>query len=131
MRSALVAGASGFVGTNLVRALLAAGITTYGVVRGSSANRTRLDGLPRFRPIPIDSYGTADLERALGTTEVDVVYSAVGSGTSHAEDRWEVLLDGNIRTATDVARFAAGRARRFVHVGTCHEYAVKNKALVE
>ena len=131
MRSALVAGATGFVGTNLVRALLATGVTTYGLVRTNSANRTRLDGLAGFRPIAIDTYEPAELERALRTAEVDVIYSAVGSGTSHAEDRWEVLLDGNIRTATDIARFASSRVRRFVHVGTCLEYAVKDSPLRE
>jgi nucleoside-diphosphate-sugar epimerase len=131
VRSALVAGATGFVGTNLVRSLLDAGVTTYGLARTGSPNRSRLERLDGFHSIPIDSYGTAELERALGAAEVDVVYSAVGSGTSHAEDRWEVLLDGNIRTATDMARFAAGRARRFVHVGTCLEYAAKDSSLVE
>jgi nucleoside-diphosphate-sugar epimerase len=131
MRSALVAGATGFIGTNLVRALLDAGIVTYGLVRDSSPNRGRSAELAGFRPIPIASYETAELERAFATVEVDVVYSVLGSGTSHAEDRWEFLVDGNIRAATDVARFAAGRARRLVHVGTCLEYAPKAGALVE
>ena len=131
MRSALVAGATGFVGTNLVRALLAAGVTTYGLVRNASANRSRLHGLQGFRPIALGTYDSGELGRALGAADVDVVYSAVGSGTSHAEDRWEVLLDGNIRAATDIARFAAGRARRLVHVGTCFEYAMKDSPLLE
>jgi nucleoside-diphosphate-sugar epimerase len=131
MQSALVAGATGFIGTNVVRALLAAGVPTYGLVRGASANHSRLDSLEGFRPIAIGSYDTADLDRAFGTVEVEVIYSVLGSGTSHAEDRWEFLLDGNIRAATDVARFAAGRARRLVHVGTCLEYAPKASALVE
>ena len=131
MRSALVAGATGFIGTNLVRTLLDAGVTTYGLMRGASANRGRLEALEGFRVIPIASYDTAELERALKTVEVDVIYSALGSGTSHAEDRWEVLLDGNIRAATDVARLATGRARRLVHVGTCLEYAPKEGILVE
>lgn len=131
MRSALVAGATGFIGTNLVRALLEAGVTTFGLVRQTSPNRARLEGLDGFRPIPLASYDTADLERAIGGVEVDVMYSVLGSGTSHAEDRWEVLLDGNVRAAADVARLAAGRARRLVHVGTCLEYAAKNAPLVE
>jgi nucleoside-diphosphate-sugar epimerase len=129
--SALVAGATGFIGTNLVRTLLAAGVTTYGLVRRTSTNRGRLEALDGFRPVPIDSYDTADLARALAAVEVDVVYSVLGSGTSHAEDRWEVLLDGNIRAAADVARFSAGRARRLVHVGTCLEYGAKGVPLVE
>jgi len=131
MQSALVAGATGFIGTNLVHTLLTAGITTYGLVRNGSANRGRLEALGGFRPVPIDSYQTADLERALAAVEVDVVYSVLGSGTSHAEDRWEVLLDGNIRAATDVTRLAAGRARRLVHIGTCLEYGPKSAPLLE
>jgi len=131
MRSALVAGATGFIGTNLVHALLGGGVTTYGLVRSRSANRGRLEGLEGFHAIPIASYDTPELERALGSVEVDVIYSVLGSGTSHAEDRWEVLLDGNIRAATDVARFAAGRCRRVVHVGTCLEYAAKAAPLTE
>ncbi|MCI0347075.1 MAG: NAD-dependent epimerase/dehydratase family protein, partial [Chloroflexi bacterium] len=131
MRSALIAGATGFIGTNLVHALLEAGVTTFGLVRESSPNRARLEGLDGFRPIPLASYDTADLERAIGGVEVDVMYSVLGSGTSHAEDRWEVLLDGNVRAAADVARLAAGRARRLVHVGTCLEYAAKEGPLVE
>jgi len=131
MRSALVAGATGFIGANLVRALLGAGVTTYGLVRSVSANRRRVENLEGFRAVPIASYETAELERAFGAIEVDVVYSALGSGTSHAEDRWEVLLDGNIRAVTDVARLAAGRARRLVHVGTCLGYAAKDGVLNE
>jgi len=131
MRSALVAGATGFIGTNLVHALVDRGVVTYGLVRHASPNRSRVEGARGFRPVPIAGYETAELERALAAVEVDVVYSALGSGTSHAEDRWEFLLDGNIRAATDVARFAAGRARRLVHVGTCLEYAPKAGALAE
>ena len=77
MPSALVAGATGFIGTNLVQTLLAAGVTTYGLVRSTSTNRLRVEALDGFRPVPIDSYDTADLASALAAVEVDVVYSVL------------------------------------------------------
>jgi nucleoside-diphosphate-sugar epimerase len=122
---ALVVGATGFIGSNLVRELLASKVETWGTVREDSQGRWRLRDVTDLQELRIPSYATDELERAVEGLTVDVVYDAAGAGTSHTERRSEALLDGNVRLAVDVARLAARTARRLVHLGTCSEYAPK------
>ncbi|MGH7822529.1 MAG: NAD-dependent epimerase/dehydratase family protein, partial [Candidatus Binatia bacterium] len=108
-----------------MRELVSSGVETWAVARFTSAHRRRVEAAEGAQAVLVRSWELDELERAVGDRTFDAVYNALGSGTSHAERDWESLFDGNVRAAFAVARLAAKRSSRLVHLGTCSEYAPK------
>jgi len=102
MPAALVTGATGFVGSHLVDALLEKGWRVAVLVRKSS-NLRWLQGKPVERVDP----GTAPLP------DCDVLFHVAGSIRA---DTYADYLSGNRDLAVRV--FEAARARRFVHISS-------------
>jgi nucleoside-diphosphate-sugar epimerase len=103
MPTAIVTGATGFVGSHLVDRLLDRGWKVTAAVRRGSALRW-LDGRPVERL-------ETDFARPL--PEADVVFHVAGVIRA---DSWDGYLEGNRDLALRV--FEAARARRFLHVST-------------
>lgn len=104
MASALVTGASGFVGSYLVRELRRAGWTVFTADRSGSAD------LP------------GDLLRIpLGGLRVDVVFHLAGFSSPRASvDQAGLAFEGNAATTARIVREL--RARRFVIASSCQVY---------
>ena len=114
--TALVTGASGFLGRHLVAALRATGSPVVAWVRGAGT-ASRDPGL-RFAPWP-----TADrFTDAIAQLDRPLVYhlAAAADRTTAAPAE---LFDANIRlTAALITACAEAGVRGFVHAGSCTEY---------
>jgi nucleoside-diphosphate-sugar epimerase len=116
---ALVTGASGFIGTHLVRRLLSEGRAVTALVRSSSV-------LPRewgdrVRIVACDDFSESSLRR-LASMPVDVVFHLAAYGVRpECRDANEILRI-NVELPASLARLCAEWRARMVMAGTFSEY---------
>jgi UDP-glucose 4-epimerase len=122
--TAIVTGATGFIGSALAKRLARGGVRTVCPVRAESPRAALLDGIAGIEPVRLASFSAKELESTLGAVDADVIFHLASYGVDPKERDPEGMIDGNI---TLLARFVALAARRplrrFVHTGTCSEYA--------
>jgi nucleoside-diphosphate-sugar epimerase len=125
----LVTGAAGFVGAQVVRALVRRGDTVYAAIRAST-NRRRLDDIPSVHTVEAD-FATPEGRAAIASVGADVVVHAawfVDPATYLSSLANLVVLGATLELARELAQ--AG-LRRFVGVGTCFEYDTRVGYLTE
>lgn len=130
--SVFVTGGSGFVGTNLVRMLLAGNEDVHILVRPTSDLRRLTDVLPHVR-VHVGSLGSAEflagVMRAIAPTTVFHLAAAAGHARTHrarsAALRADVMGTLNLLHAMD------GRAGRLVYLGSSLEYSASGGPLTE
>ena len=125
----LVTGATGFVGKQIVRSLIARGAPVVAVVRKGRADRTDLPaGLARI-VITEDAFAQSAAWWAAACDGVDTVVHAAW----YAEPGKYLQAPQNLdclRGTLDLARGAATAGiKRFVGVGTCFEYDLNHRPL--
>ena len=122
MTSALVTGASGFIGSALARCLAEQGTRVYALVRPTS-RLGRLD-TSRVTVITADTSQEDTLRQALAGTRADYVFNLASYGVSQAERDPQQLCDGNAGLVCRLLEATAGwKLRKFIQAGSCSEYA--------
>jgi dolichol-phosphate mannosyltransferase len=128
-RRALVTGAAGFVGANLVRRLLADGHEVLAILR-PGASTWRLDDLVgRFTPL-VGDLGDGDVVRALvAQARPEWIFHLAAHGAYSHQVDLDAMLHVNV-AATAVLLEAAQnvRASAFVIAGSSSEYGYKDHA---
>jgi nucleoside-diphosphate-sugar epimerase len=121
-RTALVAGCTGFVGSAVARRLLADGWRVVAPVRQTSGDRHRLAGLPGLDVVEVDGYTAGELRQAFAA-KPEVVFNLASAGVAGKADP-DDIVSGNVTLTMNLLRAAAEvGVRRFVHTGSCFEYA--------
>lgn len=122
--TAIVTGATGFIGSALAKRLAQSGVRTVCPVRAESPRAASLEGIGNLELARLTSFSAASLEAALGALKPDVVFHLASYGVDPRERDPEVMFEGNVALLARLARLAARWPRsRFVHTGTCSEYA--------
>jgi UDP-glucose 4-epimerase len=122
--SALVTGATGFIGSALVQRLSAEGVSVLCLVRPESPGRSHIRNLPRVELIETENYESSALSQRLSGIQTDVVFNLASAGVAPEERDPQRLLAGNLTIVTGlVSATAAWPLRKFIHVGSCSEYA--------
>lgn len=131
-RRVLVTGATGFVGSHIVRALVEAGADTHVIARATS-DRWRLCGLPDVRVHTADLGDAAEAASAVAEARPDaLVHSAAGIGHPRTRgDRAAHVRDTVLATAHVVEAARASGVGRFVHISTSLVYAPRTDAVDE
>lgn len=132
--SALVTGATGFIGSALTRRLAEEGIKVFCLVRQQS-NLERLKTLSgRVEIIKVPSFRSSELEKALTGTTADVVFNLASSGVSQENPDPEALIEGNVNLVSNLlVAVRKWQLKQFVHTGSCSEYGlpVRREQLTE
>ncbi len=123
MRTALVTGAGGFIGSHLTTRLARGGIRVRALCRdGRQASRLRRSGAE-----PIRGDVTDEIRIACAARGIDVVFHCASGGTS-ADDLRRVNVDGTV----NVLRAAADAAvERVVHVSSMAVHEPRGDVLTE
>src|SRR3990172_12846043 len=113
--SALVTGATGHIGSALVRRLAADGVRVTALVRKNSPARSRLPADPRVFPMEIDSSDPRAFRQAVENAPHDVVFNLASAGVNPADREPLAMLDGNVGLlASLLAASEKTRPRRFI-----------------
>ena len=123
VRSALVTGATGFIGSALVRRLSSEGVRVFCLVRPSSSGVARVRRLPGVELLETETFDCATLTQKLSGIEADVVFNLASAGVAPEDRDPHQLLTGNLGVVVGlIAAISHWRPRRFIHVGSCSEY---------
>lgn len=127
----LVTGASGFLGANLLRRLVAAGREVHALLRGPFP--TRLAGLEgRFLTHHADLRDRDAVRRAVTECQPDVIYHLAAHGTYPGQrDRSEILASNLLGTANLLDALESRDFRAFVHAGSSSEYGRVDRPMRE
>ncbi len=126
---ALVTGAAGFVGANLVRRLVEAGHDVVAVTRpGGTAWRLE-DLSTTARLLELDLRDRTAVERAIADARPDWIFHLAAHGAYSWQGDFETMVAVNV-SATEalLAAARAGGVSAFVHAGSSSEYGRKEHA---
>lgn len=120
LRSALVTGGSGFIGSALVRRLLRNQVDVICLVRPGRGIPRDLEGV---RTIEVDSFRLERLKTALADVSAEVVFNLASYGVKQQDRDPDQLVEGNVTLVANLLRATHGFApKRFIHAGSCSEY---------
>lgn len=127
LTAALVTGATGFIGSALVRRLTQLGVRTTCLVHTGRARAPRLVGLPGLHVIETPSFSSDALRASLSRARVpaEVVFHLASYGVNPSERDKGQLLAGNVTLMERLLEATAELPlRRFIYTGSCSEYGM-------
>lgn len=127
MKRAVVTGAAGFAGCNLVEALIAHGYFVYGVVRPESQHNSRLAESNQLKLVAADMAEFGQLAEMIGGS-ADIFFHAARQG-----ERYN-FADQSKNIAATLAALRAAKAlgcKRFVATGSQAEYGPRRDWITE
>lgn len=117
----LVLGASGFVGANLFRTLLAVRTDVHGTA--SRLPAWRLDSVPVDRVHEVDLLIDSNLDALLDRVQPKTIFNCVAFGAYSFETDEQLIYQTNFNfTARLLERLRARSISRYVHAGSSSEY---------
>lgn len=130
MKSAIVVGANGFIGSYLCKTLLREGIKVFGIIKSKTSDTERLDAVKtskNFIMIYCDMHHLDSILDEFIGIDIDVLYFLAWQGiTGMSRADYSMQLD-NIKCLLDAILFADKiDCRRFVGAGTLAEIDVNN-----
>jgi nucleoside-diphosphate-sugar epimerase len=123
---ALVTGAEGFLGANLVRALLAAGHEVTAISRPGGAPWRLREVASELRVLELDLRDAGGIEPVLAASTPEWVFHLAAHGAYSWQTDVRQMIDVNV--AATAALLAAARnvgVQAFVNVGSSSEYGLK------
>lgn len=123
LTSALVTGATGFIGSALTRRLAEEGVKTYCLVREGRYNPAEFETLRGVEAIEIRSSQTDALRMALAGITADVVFNLASYGVNPKESDPGIMIDSNLHFVSSLLLITSSwPLKRFIHAGSCFEY---------
>lgn len=121
-RSALITGATGFIGSALVHRLLQEQVEVTCIVRHNHrpllASQSSLVRTVEFYPSR-----PADLRAKLRNAAPEVIFHLASYGVKQEDRDLQQLLEGNVSLLVHLLEATSGLpVRRFIHAGSCAEY---------
>ena len=125
IRSALVTGGTGFIGSALVHRLSDEGVKVVCLVRPQSKGRSRIEKLDGVDLLEAKSLESSDLARDLRGISADVVFNLASAGVAPDTCTPDQILSGNLGVLMGlISATSSWNVKRFVHLGSCWEYGL-------
>ena len=122
MKKAIVTGANGFVGSWLVKELVARDVEVFAIVKNKSSDITSLLDLDKVRIVYCDLREIVNLNNLISDRDIDVFYHLGWAGSTGAARADYALQLSNTRYACDSAKVAKELAcKKFLAAGTVTE----------
>jgi nucleoside-diphosphate-sugar epimerase len=122
-QSALVTGATGFIGSALASRLLAEKLEVTCLIRSRHKAASHLAGLPGIRVVEVPSFQTSHLKAKLANVSAEVIFHFASYGVQQEDRDPDQLIEGNIGLVAHLLEATARwPLRRFIHTGSCAEY---------
>lgn len=123
MKKAIITGANGFVGSNLVEELLKRGYVVYAVIRSQKSDTGRIPKNENVHLVYCDLKGINSLPDLLGDENIDCFFHLAWEGTSGAERGDYGLQLNNVKYSCDAAKAAKKlKCSKFIFAGSIMEY---------
>jgi nucleoside-diphosphate-sugar epimerase len=132
MKRVLVAGASGFVGSALVRRLLSDGHDVHILLRTTSRTWRIDDMLPKVTTAYCDLTDTDSLKALASAIKPHWIFNCVGSGIASFRRAEKDILRSDFEGAVNLVKACLPQGfEAFVHSGSSTEYGFKDHAPAE
>lgn len=128
---ALVTGAGGFVGANLVRHLLERGDETVAMVRPGNGSWRLQDIAADIRTELVDQTRPDDVLRSVSEVRPDVIFNLAANGAYSWQTDLDEMLAVNVRATETLLQAARRVDARFVQAGSSSEYGYADRATAE
>jgi UDP-glucose 4-epimerase len=123
LKSALVTGATGFIGSALTRRLAREDVKTYCLVRGRRNIPADFETLRGIELIETQSSEPDALRKALSGVTADVVFNLASYGVNPKESDPDIMIDANLQFVSRLLHVTSQwPLKRFIHTGSCFEY---------
>lgn len=124
MKSAVITGANGFIGSNLIRELAARHVEIYAVIRNEKSDLSTLAGIDGVHIVQCDMNNIGELAGKIDARP-EVFYHLAWNGTAGPARGDYALQFTNARWTLDAVNAAAALGcKRFVGAGTMAEFDV-------
>lgn len=123
IKTALVTGVTGFIGSALVRRLVSERVKVFCIVRTAGRDYSSLEGLPGVELINIKSFRKEEISKSLAGIRTDIVINLASYGVSQEDLDPEIMIEGNVNVVTSLLLATADWSlKKFIHTGSCSEY---------
>jgi UDP-glucose 4-epimerase len=124
LQSALVTGATGFVGSALVDRLVKENVQVTCLLRQrSDSNARNLIDTRQVRFVEVPSFEVPVLQSTLAGISAEVIFHLASYGVQQTDRDIDQLVQANVSIVLQLLRATAHwPLRRFVHTGSCSEY---------
>lgn len=123
MKCAIVTGASGFIGTNLVIHLVEAGYFVYAISRSALSLPGHYSSCGQIQPLFVEMKDYGRLPQLMPGINAEIIYHFSWAGVSDATSSDVPVQLDNVMYSCDLLRSAATLGiRRFVFAGSIMEY---------
>jgi nucleoside-diphosphate-sugar epimerase len=127
-----ITGASGFIGSNLVRRYLERGAEVFINVRKTSDTWRIKDILREVNSVPVDITDYEKVRAAVKGIRPDFIFHTATYGGSADQKTTEKIIETNITGTVNLVRSCKDiNVKMFVNTGTSSEYGIKNSVMNE
>lgn len=127
----LVTGATGFVGSCLVRRLVAKGKNVHILTRNKKCNWRLSDIYSKIKIHQVDLLDKK-LNSVIKNTKPDFIFHLAAYGSLPKEENIDYLIDVNLRgTINLINALKQNKFKLFINTGSSSEYGIKTKAMNE
>ncbi len=121
--SALVTGATGFIGAHLVRRLVDLGMDVTCLLRREPTSQEQHGALAGTRLVIAESPDWLQHSKTFSSMSADVVFHLAAAGVLPGKDQPEATIDRNVSLMTGLLRAVSQwPLKKFIYTGSCSEY---------
>lgn len=131
-RKVIVTGASGFIGSRLIKELISCGYYVLAIIRPNSQNKDKIINIKNVKIIECDLKNISQLPYLIEPKNIDVFYHLAWEGSSgESRNDYKTQMQ-NVTYSVDCLKVACAlNIKRFISIGTIAERLMENIDVME